>query len=156
MNKTTLLAILGVVIFAGGLYVLSSGSKAAPTQNPPSPIVTDSTSSTPVPGTGKTHTINYTGSGFSPASLAIAMGDTVLFVKGAGSRDMWIAGGHHPTHESLDGTTRSEHCAAGYSGPKPFDECALGTQYSYTFEKSGAWTFHNHYSDDDRGIINVQ
>ena len=157
MNKTIFASIAGIIILGGGLYILSTSStSSAAQQNPPTPLVSDVSPSTTTIGTGKTFTIKYTASGFTPTSLTIAKGDTVLFVKDAGSGDMWVAGGHHPTHESIDGTTRSQHCAAGYSGPKPFDECAVGTQYTYTFEKAGMWTFHNHYHDEDGGTIKVE
>ena len=157
MNKTILASIAGIIILGGGLFILSTSStSSAPQPNPPAPVVSDVSPSITTTGTGKTFTIKYTASGFTPASLTIAKGDTVIFVKAPGSRDMWVAGGHHPTHESMDGTTRSQHCAVGYSGHKPFDECAVGTQYTYTFEKPGMWTFHNHYNESDNGTITVQ
>ena len=156
MNKTIFASVAGIILLGGGLYILSTNSTtSAPQQNPPTPTVSDVSPSTTT-GTGKTFTIKYTASGFTPASLTLARGDTVVFTKDPGSRDMWVAGGHHPTHESLDGTTRSQHCATGYTGPKPFDACAVGTQYSYTFEKVGVWTFHNHYNASDGGTITVQ
>lgn len=62
-------------------------------------------------------TVTYNGSSFSPSSVTIARGGTVTFTSTGPT--MWVASAPHPTHEGYDGTTRSQHCAAGYSGAAP-------------------------------------
>jgi plastocyanin len=100
-------------------------------------------------------TVTYTATaGFEPQTVTIKEGGTVTFVNQSG-RDMWIGGGPHPDHDSYDGTTRSEHCAPGYAGPAPFDECGTGDSYSFTFTKAGSFHYHNHRLDEDYGTITV-
>ena len=59
---------------------------------------------------------------------------------------MWVASNPHPTHTGYDSTSRDTHCAAGYTGPIPFDECAAisSGSYSFTFTKTGSFGYHNH------------
>jgi plastocyanin len=68
---------------------------------------------------------------------------------------MWVASDEHPTHTEYDGTSRTTHCAAGYTGPKPFDECVPGTSYSFTFDKAGTYEYHDHLSASHTGKITV-
>ena len=66
---------------------------------------------------------------------------------------MWVASDEHPTHEEYDGTSLQEHCAQGTSDV--FDQCGAGGTYSFTFEKVGEWSFHNHEQAADGGTIIV-
>ncbi len=106
-------------------------------------------------GTLKTVTITYGANGFSPANVTINKGDTVSFINQSGG-NMWVASDAHPTHAEFDGTSRAEHCAAGYSGPTPFDQCTSGSSYSFTFTKTGTFNFHNHVAAQFGGKIVVQ
>ncbi len=105
--------------------------------------------------TPKTVTINYTASGFSPAKVTVNKGDTVKFVNQT-SGNMWVASDEHPSHTEFDGTSRSTHCAAGYSGPTPFDQCGSGSSYSFAFTKAGSFAFHNHAAAQFGGTVVVQ
>jgi len=100
-------------------------------------------------------TVTYTDAGFSPSTVTISQGGTVTFVDKSTS-GMWIASNPHPAHSGYDGTSRSTHCAVGYTGAKPFDECASGSSFSFTFTKSGTWGYHNHEADENGGTIIVQ
>jgi len=100
-------------------------------------------------------TVTYDGSSFSPASVTIAKGGTVNFVDSAGS-SMWVASGQHPTHTTYDGTSESVHCAAGYSGAAPFDQCGTGASYSFTFTKVETWGYHDHRNASAHGTVIVQ
>lgn len=106
-------------------------------------------------GTGKTVTVNYDGSKFTPSTVTIAKGDTVTFVAASG-KTFWVAADEHPTHTEYDGTSRSTHCAAGYAGAKPFDQCASGSTYSFTFTKSGTFDYHDHMHAQAEGKVVVQ
>lgn len=99
-------------------------------------------------------TVTYNGSSFSPSSVTIQKGGTVNFVSASGN--MWVASDVHPSHTDYDGTSRSVHCAAGYSGPAPFDQCAPGSSYAFTFTKSGTYTYHNHMNAGATGTVIVQ
>lgn len=101
------------------------------------------------------YTVKYTDQGFEPATLTVPAGTTVTFVNQSAG-EMWIGSDQHPSHTSYDGTSKDEHCAPGYTGAKPFDECGTGSTYTFTFLKAGTYGYHNHKNDDDRGTIVVQ
>ncbi|HTR19165.1 MAG TPA: hypothetical protein VMH91_04300 [Candidatus Paceibacterota bacterium] len=98
-------------------------------------------------------TVTYNGSSFSPADARVAQGGTVTWISTGG--DMWIASDPHDLHNGYDGTTMEQHCASGYTGVPPFDECAGGTSYSFTFNKVGVWGYHDHLNDDAVGSVTV-
>lgn len=127
----------------------------APTRAPaPKPKQTPAPSATPAPiqtpaptppltPTPVTHTMNYTDSCYSPVNLTIKKGDTVKFVNTASSRSMWPASNNHPSH-----TLYSEFDASGSIAP--------GGTYSFTFNKTGAWGYHDHLRSSCTGVITVQ
>ena len=100
-------------------------------------------------------TVSYNGSAFSPDTVTIAKGGTVTFTDTAGAT-MWVASGMHPAHSGYDSTTLSAHCAAGYAGAAPFDQCEAGASYSFTFDKVGSWGYHDHKNSSAFGKIIVQ
>lgn len=100
------------------------------------------------------HTVTYNGTSFSPATVTVHAGDTVNFVSTGGG--MWVASDVHPSHTDYDGTSRATHCAAGYTGPAPFDQCASGSSYSFTFTKTGTYPYHNHVNAGATGTVIVQ
>ena len=99
-------------------------------------------------------TVNYNGDAFSPSTVTIAKGGTVTFVSTA--HDMWVASNPHPTHTGYDGTSRDVHCAAGYAGAAPFDQCKVGSSFTFTFNKTGTWGYHNHMNPGLTGTVIVQ
>lgn len=101
-----------------------------------------------------TATVTYDGSTFSPATVTIAKGSTITWTDTSGT--MWVASNPHPIHSGYDGTTRDQHCAAGYSGSAPFDECSAGSTFSFTFNKTGSWGYHDHLNHGATGTIVVQ
>lgn len=107
------------------------------------------------PAAPKTVTITYGASGFSPQSVTINKGDTVTWVNQRGGT-MWVASDEHPSHTEFDGTTRAAHCAAGYTGAKPFDQCGTGASYSFTFDKTGTFDFHDHTAAQFGGTVTVK
>lgn len=116
---------------------------------------TDNGTATTTQATPKTVTVTYSASaGFSPKTVTINKGDTVTFTN-SGTGSMWVASAVHPTHEVYDGTTRLEHCAAGVT-PKPFDQCANGSSFSFTFDKTGSFNYHNHSAAQFGGTVVVQ
>lgn len=164
MKTSTIIGILVVaVVVIGGVIWYASGKSSseateygtggsAPAQAPAQSGDIASTSAAPA----QTNTITYDGTSFSPASLTVRVGDTVTFVD-AGSDPMWVASAVHPVHSGYDGTTLAEHCAASYTGPAPFDECAASSKnYSFTFTKAGTWPFHDHENASAFGKIIVK
>jgi plastocyanin len=166
MSRNTTIAIVIVIVLALGYYVyVNSGGSRAPqadttssaAQTSSNQIALPPTTTTTNATTAKTVTVHYTSTGFSPSVVTINKGDTVTFVADPNSDEMWIASDPHPTHQGYDGTTKSEHCASDYTGPAPFDECSsAGTSFSFTFEKTGTWGYHNHGNSSDKGTVIVQ
>lgn len=132
-----------LLLLAVALVVSGCGSYGS---NPP----TDTSAPTDV-NTNSTNTVTYTGSGFQPSTITIEKGETVTWVSNAGR--FWIASDSHPSHAAYDGTIRSQHCS---SGSNPFDQCSSGTQYSFTFEKTGTWNYHNHLTPREGGTVIVK
>ena len=100
--------------------------------------------------------VEHDGKTFTPSTLTVKTGDTVTF-KDASTKNMWVASDEHPTHTEYDGTSRSTHCAAGYTGETPFDQCAPSkSDYSFTFKKAGAIEFHDHLNPGAHGTVTVQ
>jgi plastocyanin len=165
--------IVGVMVIVGlGLLVNTSKAPTTPTpglETPDTQASTTDTGSTapkvvdttvgvetPVPTNPKTITVTYSDTGFSPNSVTIKKGDTVVFNNTSTGRPMWVGADEHPGHEGYDTTSRSTHCAAGYAGAKPFDQCAVGSSYRFTFAKSGSFDYHNHTSAQFGGTVVVQ
>ncbi len=164
--------VIAIVVVGGGYWLWSSNS-AMPastdngtqitdtgvptdsgTQTPPSDTSTTG-SSTPSTGAPMTATITYDGNSFSPSNVTIAQGGTVTWTDTSGSR-MWVATAPHPVHTGYDGTDRQTHCAAGYTGAAPFDQCKGGSSFSFTFTKSGTWPYHDHMNPGAFGSVTVQ
>lgn len=160
MNSKWLWAILVIIILAlGGWYVFgSSAHEGSPTEE----VTEGSQAANEVaaPGTAMVPapvTVTYTDQGFSPATVTITQGQSVTWVNQS-SKKMWVASGVHPTHTVYDGTSKDAHCAAGYTGETPFDECTgvdAGASYSFTFTKAGDWKYHNHMNATDTGEVVV-
>lgn len=92
---------------------------------------------TPVPGTKKEQTrqqetalIRMSKDGFTPATINIKKGDVVTWTNDNDS-PVHIASDPHPTNDILPGLDSEESLNKGDS-------------YSYTFEKSGTFTYHDH------------
>lgn len=142
-GKTIGIGIAIIVVLLGGWLLFSRDGSP--------------TSGTPGTNTGTTlgtMTVAYTSQGFSPKDITVPIGTTVTFANQTSDR-MWVGSAMHPTHEVYDGTMTSEHCAAGYTGPAPFDQCTASASYSFTFTKAGTWRYHNHADASDFGSVTV-
>jgi len=97
-------------------------------------------------------------SGFTPSVIHIEPHTTVTFVN-VGTSVHWPASDSHPTHSHYAGTDLDTHCAPDYSGDSVFDSCrgiGPGESWSFTFEKTGQHTFHDHLRSHLGGTIYVQ
>jgi plastocyanin len=104
----------------------------------------------------KENVVTYTDAGYSPNALTIKKGETVTF-KNQSSRSMWPASAIHPTHRVYSGTSLDEHCpdTAGTA----FDACKgfLPSQsWSFTFNKTGTWKYHDHLNPGATGVVVVE
>lgn len=97
------------------------------------------------------NTVFYTDSGFQPETIEIERGETVTWLDRA-SREMWVASDVHPSHTVYDGSSLSQHCGTDQD---VFDQCTSGEKFSFTFEKTGEWGYHNHRAAADIGTVKV-
>ncbi|MEK7107874.1 MAG: DoxX family membrane protein [Patescibacteria group bacterium] len=94
--------------------------------------------------------VTFTDTGYSPNTLIIKNGETVVF-KNQSSRTMWPASAMHPTHR--------EYPTTGGCLGSTFDACK-GVQpsdsWSFKFDFIGAWKYHDHLNPGNTGTIIVQ
>lgn len=137
-----------VLVIAGVVFIKQKGGNEvlAPTGEEVSmataPAAANPTPAVPSIAESASKTITYTDSGFSPTTLTIKSGDTVVF-KNNGSKDFWPASAIHPTH-----TIYPEFDAKKGIAP--------GATYSFTFTRIGSWKYHNHLNPSLTGTITVQ
>lgn len=90
---------------------------------------------------GEAHIITLTADGYNPENLSIKRGETVTF-KTTEDKPFWPASNIHPTHSI-------------YSEFDPKDAIMPDKTWSFKFEKSGKWNFHDHLSPYFTGTIEV-
>lgn len=88
------------------------------------------------------HVIKMTPEGFSPSTINIKKGQSVTWVN-EDSQYHWPASDIHPTHEI-------------YSEFDPKEPLASGEAWSFTFEKVGTWSFHDHLRPNWVGTVTVE
>lgn len=169
MKKTLL--ILGILLaFASLVWFtqrdtgvpIASASPTPSTGVSASPIPTLSPMETELPSPSPTnepapaiHTITYSDDGYTPASITINKGDTVVF-SNKSTRPAWTASDVHPTHKAYPGSGIDK---CGNPDPNNFDACrgyAPGEDYSFTFNQVGTWEYHNHSNSRHGGTVIVR
>lgn len=136
------IAVIGIVTVLGLLFVQQDTNELVD-----SPENASNQDAPP----GEIHAIEFDGQSFKPSSLTISQGDTVEWVN-AGAQFMWVASNPHPTHEDYDGSSLREHCPDGDS----FDQCGDSGNFTFTFEKTGTFAYHNHQPFVQGGEIVVE
>ncbi len=150
MNKTIIAIVIVAVVVLGGYFLFRVAY-----QSTPSVSQTSNQQTVPQPSTAQTsvaeiNVVTYTNAGYSPSTLRIKAGDTVIF-KNQSSQSMWTASGKHPTH-LLYPTT------GGCIG-STFDACKgvqPGDSWSFKFDLPGTWKYHNHLNSSDTGAVIVE
>ena len=163
-NTWIWVAVVIVVVVAGSVWWFSAQTPGV-TNAAPTAVDTGAASAAPGAGTSTatdaasagasapmSATITYDGSSFSPSTITIKLGGTVTW---NGPSTMWIASNPHPQHTGYDGTSLMQHCAAGYSGAAPFDECTNAGSFTFTFDKVGTWGYHDHANHGATGTVVV-
>ena len=103
----------------------------------------------------ETHVISMTSAGFSPATLTISIGDTVVFVNDDSSQH-WPASYRHPTHTDYPGSGISK-CGSSEEDTI-FDSCggiSIGESYQFQFNEIGLWEYHDHLKPGLTGVMEV-
>ncbi len=87
------------------------------------------------------NTVTITASGFSPATITISAGESVMWVNND-IKNHWPASDPHPQHTD-------------YSG---FDSLGIstGSSWSFKFNETGTWNYHDHNMPSRKGIVIVQ
>jgi len=96
-------------------------------------------------------TIEITTQGFVPSEITIPPGTTVVW-KNIEEKQHWPASNFHPTH-TMYPETSSDDCLGS-----SFDACRglqQGETYSFTFDQSGAWAYHDHLFPSMGGVVFV-
>lgn len=132
MNKKILLLIIVIVLAVGGYFLSRRSNKSE---------VSGGDNYVNQPLAGKI-VINMTDDGFSPSTVNIKQGETVVF-KNNGIRDHWPASAIHPTHQV-------------YPEFDPKRPIVPGNYWSFTFDKKGIWRYHDHLNPTFFGTINVE
>lgn len=125
---------------------------AFPSRTPSTQQSQDTDSSIP----GTTHIVEITSTGFVPKTFTISKGDSVTWVNKYSSPS-WPASAAHPTHTIYPGSGVQK---CGTSEEKNiFDACrglAENEQYTFTFNESGSWNYHDHLNPSRSGRVIVQ
>ncbi|MDP2655009.1 MAG: hypothetical protein Q8P17_00375 [bacterium] len=143
-----------VLVILGGWFFLSGNMTGTPSSGVTNqvPAVGSTTPEMIVENLIPDVTVTYTDQGFSPKSITIPLGTKVIFVNQS-TKNMWVASAKHPDHTVYSGTSLSQHCPDTTNSS--FDQCSVGTSYTFTFSKAGTWKYHNHVNPSDYGTIIV-
>lgn len=161
MNRNLLGAIIVIVVVVGAIFLFNNNAGApadetnnesqtvTPTPSPntstePQPTPTQTPNQTPPPASTapKTVEISMTDSGYTPSQVTINKGDTVKFTNN-GTKPNWPASAPHPTHTD-------------YPAFDPLKGIAVGDSWSFTFDQTGRWPFHDHLNPTRYGAVTVQ
>ena len=149
MNKILIIVLVLAVVVLGGYFLLKGEEAQAPTEETSETITTEEENAG-TPALTEETVIVYTDSGYSPDSLTIKVGTTVLF-KNDSSLSMWPASAMHPTHAVYPTT-------GGCLG-STFDACKgvlPGESWSFKFDIAGSWKYHDHLHPNLFGAIVVE
>lgn len=140
--KAVAVIILVAIIGGAGWWLSSRGEKAPSTET-----ITEQSSATNNETEADTNDpqnviVTYTDSGFSPPTVTVNVGDSVVF-KNESSRLFQPASDPHPVHTNLSGFDAKTGVAPGQS-------------YTFSFNKTGTWGFHNHLDSDKIGKVIVR
>ncbi len=86
--------------------------------------------------------VRYTNAGFVPKDLTVNVGTMVEFVNESNS-PMWVASNEHPEHGLLPTFDQ-------------FETVDTSATYTYVFDKSGEWSYHDHINPALEGVILVE
>mgnify|MGYP001615106971 CR=1 FL=1 len=102
------------------------------------------------------HTVVYSAAGYSPKELTIKKGEKVTF-RNESARETWPASAMHPSHTAYPGSS-IQKCESEEM-TSIFDACMglqKGEEWSFVFDESGEWFYHDHKMPDMFGKIIVQ
>ncbi len=149
MNKTYIYVVVAVVVLAlvGAAYAFKSQIKSAVMPKTAALVETTTVpvavpTASPTGAVAASVEVDYTATGFSPASVTVKKGETVKFVNKTTS-PMSVASNPHPTHTDYPGFDQFKSSQKGQA------------EYDFVFDKVGTWGYHNHAKPGDTGTVVV-
>lgn len=88
--------------------------------------------------------VRYTDDGFAPRHIQVGPGERVTWVSDGPA--MWVASSSHPTH--------ADYGLDDHADPL-FDQGAAGQVYTFRFNRTGEWQYHNHENAYHYGTVTV-
>ena len=147
--KVPILATLIVAVLTGFFVIGNKPSKSSVTSDSTPNVTTQPQVDAPQEAketvlSGNVEVI-YEDSGFTPSSVTIARGTTINFTNKT-QIPLWVASDPHPEHTNYPGFDMAEKGSV----PEP------GENASFTFDKQGTWTYHNHSAPEDKATVIVK
>lgn len=139
MNKT-LGTIIAIVVVGVGAYLLFGNNKVSAPETQQSNNTSTSTNQNTDVQNGEA-TIKMIATGFDPGQVTIKKGTKVTFVN-QDTKSRWPASAPHPTHTD-------------YPEFDPKVAISAGSSWSFVFDKTGTWKFHDHLSPTMFGSVTV-
>ena len=130
---------VAIVLLISGMIFFSSK------EMPASPTISTNTVMTP-PDPDGTVVVTYDRSGFKPQSITISKNTTVRFVNKS-EMPLYVASNPHPQHTDYP----EFEAVRANNGRMP----RMTDIFSFTFEKTGTWGYHNHTASSDTGTEEV-
>ena len=153
MKQIIILAVLAIILIGVVVFLYSGGTDR------PALEIDIGIESKESPGAniiGQAKTVMYSDSGYSPATITVNRGDTVVF-NNKGTKMMWTASAVHPTHKAYPNSDIAKCETQSQAGI--FDACGgygLGELWEFKFNEQGTWKYHNHLQPNDTGAIIVE
>ena len=100
--------------------------------------------------------VQITEDGFSPDFVEINNGESVTFINKMSSKS-WPASNTHPTHKDYPSSDIKK--CFGDGKEEVFDACkglSEGESYTFVFDESGEWKYHDHLSSRKTGVVLVK
>lgn len=153
MNKSSVIAIIVIVVLGAGAWFYWNGYTPSETGVSEQE---EMGGGTVVQAPSKPQIIRYTDSGYTPASLTVEKGAEVTF-RNESSRETWPASAMHPTHRVYPGSDINKCGTPAAAGI--FDACRglkPGESWSFRFDLSGTWNYHDHLNPRHFASITVE
>lgn len=122
------LLISGIILFSG--------------EEMPTPPAASTDSIMTPPGTDGKVVVTYDSSGFKPQTITINKGTTVTFINKS-EMPLYVASNPHPQHTDYP----EFEAVRANNGRMP----RMTDTFSFKFEKTGTWGYHNHTASSDTG-----
>lgn len=139
-NKYILGAVVLVVILGLGAFLLFGNKSASLKQNQTANQNTQTTPAQQTKNVAST-TVEVTSSGFTPQEIKIKAGTRVVWTNKSGTAAT-VNSDPHPTHTLWP-----------FLNLGSFDD---GSSVSVVFEKTGKYTYHNHFNPEQKGTVVVE